>query len=136
MTGLILKLAPHERVLINGAVIENGERRARLTIVTPGANILRLRDAIHPCEVSTPVRRVAYVAQLVLSGDAEVADAAPQLLHGIGQLGAVLTDADSRALLDRAAQAVRAQEFYPAMRHLRALLPREEQLLAAADTPP
>ena len=30
MTGLVLKLSPKERVLINGAVIENGDRRSRL----------------------------------------------------------------------------------------------------------
>ena len=132
MSGLILKLAPHERVLINGAVIENGERRSRLSIVTPNANILRLRDAIHPGAVSTPVRRVAYIAQLVLSGDTEPEAAAPQLLRGIEQLSQVLTDSDSRNLLDRASQAVLAGEFYPAMRHLRALLPREERLFAAA----
>lgn len=132
MSGLILKLAPHERVLINGAVIENGERRSRLSIVTPNANILRLRDAIHPGEVSTPVRRVAYIAQLVLSGDAAPEEATPQLLRGIEQLSQVLTDPDSRALLDRASQAVLEGEFYPAMRHLRALLPREERLFAAA----
>lgn len=35
MTGLVLKLAPKERVLINGAVIENGDRRSRLAIMTP-----------------------------------------------------------------------------------------------------
>jgi flagellar protein FlbT len=58
MSGLVLKLGPRERVLINGAVIENGDRRARLSIVTPNASILRLRDAIHPEEVTTPVRRV------------------------------------------------------------------------------
>lgn len=132
MSGLILKLAPHERVLINGAVIENGERRSRLSIVTPNAHILRLRDAIHPGEVSTPVRRVAYIAQLVLSGDAEPDDAVPQLLRGIEQLSQVLTDIDSRQLLDKASRAVLDREFYPAMRHLRALLPREERLFAAA----
>ncbi|MCA0205966.1 MAG: flagellar biosynthesis repressor FlbT [Proteobacteria bacterium] len=131
MSGLILKLAPHERVLINGAVIENGERRSRLSIVTPNANILRLRDAIHPGEVSTPVRRVAYIAQLVLSGDAVAEEATPQLLRGIEQLSQVLTDPDSRSLLGRAGQAVLDGEFYPAMRHLRALLPREERLFAA-----
>ena len=70
MSGLVLKLAPKERVLINGAVIENGEKRSRLSVMTPNANILRLRDAIHPDEVNTPVRRVCYIAQLVLSGDA------------------------------------------------------------------
>ena len=46
MTGLVLKLGPHERILINGAVIENGDRRSRLNIVTPNANILRLKDDV------------------------------------------------------------------------------------------
>ena len=131
MTGLVLKLGPHERILINGAVIENGDRRSRLNIVTPNANILRLKDAIHPDEVNTPVRRVCYIAQLVLSGDADPEEARLQLLRGIEQLSQVMTDADSRSLLDRASRAVMSQEFYPAMRHLRALLPREERLFAA-----
>ena len=46
MSGLVLKLAPNERVLINGAVIENGDRRSRIAIRTPNANVLRLKDAI------------------------------------------------------------------------------------------
>ncbi|MCA3481930.1 MAG: flagellar biosynthesis repressor FlbT, partial [Rhodobacter sp.] len=91
MTGLVLKLAPKERVLINGAVIENGDRRSRLAIMTPNAHILRLRDAIHPEEVNTPVRRVCYVVQLVLSGDAVPSEARTQLLRGIEQLSQVLT---------------------------------------------
>ena len=48
MSGLILKLNPKERVLINGAVIENGDRRSKFRIMTPKANVLRLRDAINP----------------------------------------------------------------------------------------
>ena len=131
MTGLILKLAPHERVLINGAVIENGDRRSRFSIVTRNANILRLRDAIHPESAGTPVSRVCYIAQLVLSGDADPEDAKPQLLRGIEQLSQVLTDTDSRQLLDNASQAVIDGDFYPAMRHLRGLLPREQRLMAA-----
>ncbi|PVH28508.1 flagellar biosynthesis repressor FlbT [Pararhodobacter oceanensis] len=130
MSGLILKLAPHERVLINGAVIENGDRRSRFSIVSPHANILRLRDAIHPEDASTPVSRVCYIAQLVLSGDTTAEEAEPQLLRGIEQLSQVLTDLDSRNLLNRASEAVMNGEFYPAMRHLRALLPREKRLLA------
>lgn len=131
MTGLILKLGPHERVLINGAVIENGDRRSRLSIVTPNAHILRLRDAIHPDEVRTPVRRVAYIAQLVLSGDADPEEARPQLLRGIEQLSQVFTDPDSREQLERATRAAVDRDFYPVMRHLRALLPREERLMAS-----
>ncbi|MCF8510047.1 MAG: flagellar biosynthesis repressor FlbT [Rhodobacteraceae bacterium] len=131
MSGLVLKLGPHERVLINGAVVENGEKRSRLAIMTPHANILRLRDAIHPEEVNTPVRRVCYIAQLVLSGDADPADARMQLLRGIEQLSQVLTDHDSRALLTQATAFVLEDQHYQALKSLRGLLPREERLLAA-----
>ena len=72
MSGLVLKLGPKERVLVNGAVIENGDRRSRIAILTPNANILRLRDAIRPDDANTPVRRVCYIAQLVLSGDVDL----------------------------------------------------------------
>jgi flagellar biosynthesis repressor protein FlbT len=131
MTGLVLKLGPHERVLINGAVIENGEKRSRLAIMTPNANILRLRDAIHPEEVNTPVRRVCYAAQLVLSGDAEPEEAKLQLLRGIEQLSQVLTDYDSRTQLTVASRAVMENQHYQALKALRSLLPREERLFAA-----
>lgn len=132
MSGLVLKLGPKERVLINGAVIENGERRSRLAIVTPNANILRLRDAIHPEEVTTPVRRVCYIAQLVLSGDAEPDEARMQLLRGVEQLSQVLTDHDSRTLLSRATEAIGQGQYYQVLKALRGLLPREERLMAAA----
>ena len=132
MSGLVLKLAPNERVLINGAVIENGERRTRLSIKTPNANILRLKDAIHPDEATTPVRRVCYVAQLVLSGDANPDDARRQLLTGIEQLSQVFRDSDSRSLLQSATEAVVDSQFYQALKALRGLLPREDRLLAQA----
>jgi flagellar protein FlbT len=134
MSGLVLKLAPHERVLINGAVIENGERRSRLAIMTPNAHILRLRDAIHPEEVNTPVRRVCYICQLVLSGDADAGEAKMQLLRGIEQLSQALTDHDSRTQLTLATRAVLEGQHYQALKALRALLPREERLLAARPT--
>lgn len=131
MSGLVLKLAPHERVLINGAVIENGDKRSRLSIMTPNARILRLRDAIHPGDVTSPVRRVVYIAQLVLSGDASPQEAKLQLLRGIEQLSQALTDHDSRAQLAAATEALMGDHFYQVLKSLRALLPREARLLAA-----
>jgi flagellar biosynthesis repressor protein FlbT len=132
MSGLVLKLAPHERVLVNGAVIENGEKRSRLAILTPNANILRLRDAIHPEEVNTPVRRVCYIAQLVLSGDAKPEEAKIQMMRGVEQLSLALTDHDSRNMLAAATEALLDEQFYQALKSLRALLPREARLLAAS----
>jgi flagellar protein FlbT len=133
MSGLVLKLGPQERVLINGAVVENGERRTRLAILTPNAHILRLRDAIHPEEVTTPVRRVCYIAQLVLSGDVDLAEAKIQILRGMEQLSQVFTDPDSRAQLNRATEYLTEGQVYHMLKALRSLLAREERLLAARD---
>ncbi|MGR3660064.1 MAG: flagellar biosynthesis repressor FlbT [Paracoccaceae bacterium] len=134
MSGLVLKLGPRERLLVNGAVIENGERRSRLTVITPGANILRLRDALHPEEINTPVRRVCYIAQLVLSGDAKPEDAKLQLLRGIEQLSQVFQDLDSRQLLAQATHSVIESQYYQTLKSLRSLMPREERLLAAGSS--
>lgn len=131
MSGLVLKLAPKERVLINGAVIENGDRRTRVSILTPKANILRLRDAIHPDDARTPVKRVCYIAQLALSGDACQEDAARQLLSGIEQLSQVFQDHDSRRSLSAATDAVLAGQFYQALKALREMIPRESRLITA-----
>lgn len=134
MSGLVLKLSPKERVLINGAVIENGDRRSRLSIVTPNANILRLRDAIHPDDVKTPVKRTCYIAQLVLSGDADEKEAKLQLNNGIEQLSQVLMDDDSRRHLTQATNAVKSGDFYRALKSLRALIPREDRLMSTLPT--
>ena len=134
MSGLVLKLYPKERVLVNGAVIENGDRRSRLSILTPNANILRLRDAIRPDEVNTPVRRVCYIAQLVLSGDVAENDAKLQILRGIEQLSQALRDDDSRKHLDAATEAVGRLDFYRVLKALRNLLHREARLLQAGQS--
>jgi flagellar protein FlbT len=130
--GLVLKLAPGERVLINGAVIENGDRRARLTLLTPNANVLRLRDAIHPDEATTPVKRICYVAQLAVAGEAAPDEAQAQLLDGVRQLAHVFRDAESAAALSSAEAHVAEGRFYPALRALRTLLPLEEAALEPA----
>lgn len=130
MSGLVLKLAPHERVLINGAVVENGERRTKIAIRTPNANILRLKDAIHPDDACTPVARACYIAQLMLSGDAEHQHGLPQLLSAVEALSQVFDDRDSRLILAEASNHLVAEAVYPALRKLRELLPREARLLA------
>ncbi len=131
MSGLILKLSPKERVLVNGAVIENGDRRCRLSILTPDANILRLRDAIHPEDAKTPVKRVCFAVQLVLSGDTHPQDAHLPLLRQVEELSQVFTDPDSRVHLMEATKGLIDRQHYRTLKALRALLPREERLLAA-----
>ncbi|MFK7877849.1 MAG: flagellar biosynthesis repressor FlbT [Paracoccaceae bacterium] len=132
MSGLVLKLSPKERVLVNGAVIENGDRRSRLSIITPGANILRLRDAIHPEDAKTPVRRICYSIQLVLSGDTDAEEVQLQLLRQIEEISQVFTDQDSRKNLQAASDALIEGNHYRCLKHIRNILPREDRLFAAS----
>ncbi|MGF1445896.1 MAG: flagellar biosynthesis repressor FlbT [Pikeienuella sp.] len=130
MAGLILKLRAHEQILVNGVVMQNGERNTRLIIKTPGAKILRLRDAIHPDEVDTPVKRVAYVAQLAVAGEADPDDAARQLVQGVRQLREALAGHPCTVNLTAAEAALAERNFYGVMRALRRILPVEAELLA------
>lgn len=130
MSGLVLKLSPKERVLINGAVIENGDRRSRLSIMTPNAHILRLRDAIHPEEANTPVRRACFAVQLVLSGDSTPEKARHGLLRQVEELSQVFQDSDSRRILAEASEAIIEDQHYRALKSLRGMIPREDRLLA------
>ncbi|QFU10294.1 flagellar biosynthesis repressor FlbT [Rhodobacteraceae bacterium THAF1] len=130
MSGLVLKLAPSERLLINGAVIENGQRRGRLNILTPGAHILRLRDAIHPNEATTPVRRLCYLAQLVLSGDRRIEDVAPDLVSGINAISQIFTEPQQHEALSLARRAASDGQAYQTLKALRSLLHVETELLS------
>ena len=129
MSGLVLKLSPYERVLVNGAVIENGHRRSKLSIVTPNANILRLRDAIRPEEANTPVRRVCYIAQLVLSGDVGKEASTTQLRQGISQLHMALQGHVGVEQLHDANRALEEGDFYKVLKSLRSLLDLEQALM-------
>lgn len=130
MAGLVLKLSPKERVLINGAVVENGDRRSRLSVVTPNAHILRLKDAVHPDDATTPVRRVCYAVQLVLTGDSDPAEVRQQLLRRIEELSLVFTDHDSRKHLNAASESLLVDNHYQVLKSLKLLIPREDRLLA------
>ena len=66
---LKLSLKPSEAVVVNGAVIRNGERRGTLLLETR-ARILRERDIMYPEQVTSP-QDAAYFAvmQMYLTGD-------------------------------------------------------------------
>jgi flagellar protein FlbT len=127
--GLVLRLRPFEKFLINGVVIENGERRAKLRVVTQDAHILRVRDAIHPDDANTPARRLYYIAQLAVAGEAGRDAAMSELEPGLMALRDAFGDALSPAEIDAAIEDARAGRFYHVMRALARVLPKEQALL-------
>ena len=126
MPGLILKLRAHEQILVNGVVMQNGDRNTRLIIKTPDARILRLRDAIRPEEATTPVKRACYLAQLAVAGECTPDAGAAGLRDALAELTGSLPDRAAGEHLDDARAALAERNFYAVLRALRRLLPLEE----------
>lgn len=69
--ALKLSLKPDEKIVINGTVIANGDRRATL-IVHNKASILREKDIMQEEEVNTPAKRIYFAVMLMYMEDKKV----------------------------------------------------------------
>lgn len=62
--ALKLSLKPNEKLILNGAVIANADRRTTL-IVHNKASILREKDILKEEEVNTPAKRIYFPVMLM-----------------------------------------------------------------------
>jgi flagellar protein FlbT len=67
---------------------------------------------------------------MVLAGEVDATDDKLPMLRRIEELSQVFTDNDSRAALAEATDAVISDNHYRCLKALRALLPREDRLMA------
>lgn len=134
MSGLVFKVAPGERFIINGATLENGDKPARIRVVEGDARVLRCRDAMHPTEVDTPVKQIYYAIQLLVTGDLKEDATVPAIDAECARLEDVFDHIDPelipvlRSMIDRG-------NYYSAMCHLRQIMPIEAELLAMPGKP-
>jgi len=59
---LLIKLAPEEKIVINGVVVENGGDHTTLRILNQ-AHILRAKDILTFDEATSPAKRIYYFLQ-------------------------------------------------------------------------
>ena len=130
MAGLVLSLRPYEKVLISGVVLQNGKRRAELRVCDDRAGVLRLSEALHPDQATTPLTRTYFVAQTIISGDAEEAVAAPVLRRLLSEARQGFEGFSFASALAEAEEAAAKASYYRVMRLLRPLLPQEAAVLA------
>lgn len=130
MTGLVLKLKANERFLINGVVLQNGDRPAKIRVRSSDVAILRTRDALRPEEADTPLRKIYYQAQLALAGETDDQRAAEQIIAGLDQLNDIFAG-EAGAALTLAREGAANRRFFLVMRAVRRLFAVERALLSA-----
>ena len=129
MTGLVVKLKPNEKLLINGVVLQNGDRPARLRVRSENVSLLRSRDALRPEEADTPLKRIYFSAQLVVAGDASPETTAQEILQALADVAPVFSG-DASKVITQAREGAASGKFFIVMRALKKLFPLEAALLA------
>jgi flagellar protein FlbT len=127
--ALKLSLKPGEKFVLNGAVVQNGDRRSTLLLQNK-ASVLREKDIMQPEEAVSPARRVYFPVMMMYLDEAAAArhydEFAARLADfmGVIQNPAVLADcvAISRHVMTR--------EYYKALMLCRKLIEYEDERLA------
>jgi flagellar protein FlbT len=132
---LKLSLRPGERFVVNGAVIQNGDRRSALVLQNK-ASVLREKDIMQPEEANSPARRIYFPVMLMYldegSSEALYGEFAERLAEF---MSAVQNTAILAECLSISAQ-VMAGEFYKALMRCRKLIVYEDERLGVADVDP
>jgi flagellar protein FlbT len=126
--GLRLTLKPNERVLVNGCVIRNANRRQTITIENT-ADVVRESDLLSEAEARSPVKEVYFFIQASLLDSGTRERLVPLIQKKLGKLVPVFHD-DMAAHAFEAANYVSQADFYKAMRALKPLMDYEAELLA------
>jgi len=125
---LKLSLKPGEKFVLNGAVVQNGDRRASL-ILQNKASVLREKDIMQSEEVSSPARHIYFPVMMMYLDEAganryyeEFAKRLTEFM-GVIQNPAVLSEC-----LD-ISKHVMGKEYYKALMLSRKLIEYEDERL-------
>lgn len=126
--ALKLTLSPNEKLVINGAVIQNGDRRASVVIQNK-ASILREKDILLPEQADTPMRRVYFSIMMMYLDEKQQKPHFEDFSTRITEFMNAIRDQDALAACVSIIQLVHEKEFYKALLACRKLYVFEEARL-------
>lgn len=129
--ALKLRLKPCERVVINGCVVQNENRRYTLTI-SNFAQIIRGSDILQEEDAVTPVRRAYFLIQSMLLDPTVAASGSGAVAEMMAQLYTTFTRPDIQDRIAGAMGHVGERDYYKALSALRPVMEYEGTLLSAA----
>ena len=128
---LKLSLRPGERFVVNGAVVQNGDRRGAL-ILQNKASVLREKDIMQPGEASTPARRVYFPVMLMYLDQAENEDTFGEFAQRLAEFMGAVRNPEVLAECVSVSRDVMAGDFYRALMRCRKIIAYEDERLGTA----
>jgi flagellar protein FlbT len=125
---LKLKLSAHERLVVNGAVLVNGDYRTTL-LVRNFSHIMREKDVLQEADANTPTKRLYFLVQAMLMQPPPPATLMATYRTAHHQLTAAYVRPDNLATLQEVDALVGEGDYYKALVKLHPLIAYEAELL-------
>lgn len=125
---LKLSLRPGEKFVVNGAVVQNGDRRAALVLQNK-ASVLREKDIMQPDDADTPAKRIYFPVMLMYLDEQGRDKAYAEFAARLAEFMGAVRDPGVLAECIGVSKEVMAGEYYRALMRCRKLISYEAERL-------
>jgi len=125
---LKLSLKPGERFVLNGAVVQNGDKRGVL-ILQNKASVLREKDILQPEDANTPARRIYFPVMMMYLDESSAEKFYDDFAQRLTEFMGVIKNPDVLASCVAASRHVMAREYYKGLLAARKLIEYEDERL-------
>lgn len=125
---LKISLKPGEKFVLNGAVIENGDRRSVLVLQNK-ASVLREKDIMQQEEVTTPARHIYFPIMMMYLSDKQNDVIYEQFVVRMNEFMSVIQSPEVLTECVAVSRDVMAGEHYKALIRCKKLIAYEEERL-------
>ena len=125
---LKLSLKPGERFVLNGAVVQNGDRRTTLVLQNK-ASVLREKDIMQPEEARTPARRFYFPMMMMYLDEAGAQKHLEEFARRLSEFMGAISNPEVVAECVTISKHAMSQEYYKALMLCRKLIEYEDERL-------
>ena len=128
---LKLSLKPGEKFVLNGAVVQNGDRRGVL-ILQNKASVLREKDIMQAEDADTPAKRVYLPVMMMYIDESQASTFYDEFVRRLSDFMGATRNAEIMAECVATSKHVLAREYYKALMSARKLVEYEEKITHVA----
>ena len=124
---LKLSLKPGEKFVLNGAVVQNGDRRGVL-ILQNKASVLREKDIMQVEEVTTPAKRIYFPVMMMYLDESAAPKVYDEFATRLTEFMSATRNPEIMAECVQTSKHVMSREYYKALMSARKIVDYEESL--------
>ncbi|ESQ91789.1 flagellar biosynthesis repressor FlbT [Asticcacaulis sp. AC460] len=125
---LKLSLKPGERFVLNGAVVQNGDRRCSLVLQNK-ASVLREKDIMQQAEANSPARHVYFPVMMMYLDEAGAEKYYDEFLRRMTEFMNVIANPAVLQECVAISRSLMTKEYYKALMGCRKLIDYEDERL-------